>query len=423
VRWLLLSGLWLCYLAFGAVAASIAPLVVSIQRDLGLSHAALGSIMGAWQFVYIGAAIPAGMLLDRLGARRALVLGTVCIALSAIGRAGAQDYWQLLVAVMLFGLGGPIISSGAPKVVTEIFQGSQRGLAMGIYMTGPTLGGILALTLTHPLLLPAFDNDWRGVMALWGVVALLAAALWYTIATRCGALVPGFSPDGDAAARAEMTTDDDGSRRRLVGGRGLLAVREVLDVGGVPLLLAMSVGVFLINHGLNNWLPELLRLGGMTLTEAGLWAALPMLVGILGSLTIPGLATPERRFAILGGLCAAAAVSCLLLTVDGTASTTTALLVQGLVRSSLMTVLMLTLMELPGMKPGGAGTASGLFFSAAEIGGVLGPLGLGVLYDLTGGFDPGLYTLAAVAIAMLFGTLRLSRLSRSADSATRLSGL
>lgn len=400
MRWLLLSGLWLCYFAFGAIATSFAPLVVPVQSELGLSHAALGSIMGAWQFVYIGAAIPAGMLLDRLGGRRALVIGVACIALSACGRAVAQDYWQLLVAVMIFGIGGPIVSSGAPKVVTEIFQGSRRGLAMGIYMTGPTLGGILALTLTHPVLLPAFDNDWRAVMMLWAVVAVVAAAVWYGIATCFGTSIPGFSPDGSAATAGQ--THPYGS---------LLAVRELLAVRGVRLLLVMSVGVFLINHGMNNWLPELLRNGGMSQVEAGYWAALPMVVGILGSLTIPGLATPERRFAILGGLCLAAAASSVLLTVGGSSATTTALLVQGLVRSSLMTVLILTLIELPGIRPGQAGTASGLFFSAAEVGGVLGPLGLGVLYDLTQGFNVGLYTLAAVATAMLFGTLRLKHLS------------
>ena len=57
------------------------------------------------------------------------------------------------------------------------------------------------------------------------------------------------------------------------------------------------------------------------------------------------------------------------------------------------------------------GRASGLFFSAAEVGGVLGPLGLGLIYDLTHGFDAGLYTLTVVATLMLLGTLRLSRLT------------
>ena len=102
-----------------------------------MSHSAMGSVMGAWQLVYIFAAVPCGVLLDRIGGRNALLIGALLIAVSAIGRSLAQDYWSLLLAVMLFGIGGPIISSGAPKVVAELFSGSQRGLAMGIYMTGP----------------------------------------------------------------------------------------------------------------------------------------------------------------------------------------------------------------------------------------------------------------------------------------------
>lgn len=401
MRWFLLFGLWLTYLSFGAIAVSLAPLVVPIQRDLGLSHAAMGSIMGAWQFVYIGAALPAGLLLDRLGARIALTLGAVCIALSAFGRGLADDYWPLLGAVMVFGLGGPIISSGAPKVVTEIFQGSQRGLAMGVYMTGPTLGGILALTLTHSVLLPAFDDDWRSLVTLWGWVALLAGGVWLIIATVLGPRVSGFSDRSDL--------DSERGERP--------SIESLFQLPGLTLVLVMSVGVFLINHGLNNWLPELLRQGGMSAVQSGYWAALPMLVGIAGSLTIPRLATPERRFVILSGLCLAAALASLLLTFTGEALVVSALLVQGLVRSSLMTVLVLTLMELPGMKTEQSGTASGLFFSAAEVGGVLGPLGLGLAYDLTGTFHAGLYALTAISAAMMLGTLRLRRTVERESSA------
>lgn len=401
MRWLLLAGLWLCYFSFGVIAASLAPLVALIQTELELSHSAMGSIMGAWQFVYIGAAIPAGILLDRLGGRSALLIGIAFIALSAFGRAWADDYWQLLIAVMLFGIGGPIISSGAPKVVTGIFEGSQRGLAMGIYMTGPTLGGIVALTLTHSVLLPAFDQSWRAILTLWGVVALISGAIWFAIASWAGSRVSGFTPN------AESVSAGAGSRPNI---------STLIAIPGVPLVLVMSVGVFLINHGLNNWLPEMLRSSGMSVTEAGYWAALPMLIGILGSLTIPRLATPERRFLILGTLCVAAAVSSFLLTLGEGSATTIGLLVQGLVRSSLMTVLILTLVELPGMRPEQAGTASGLFFSAAEIGGVLGPLGLGLIYDMTQGFNAGLYALTAVSVLMTLGTLRLVRLVRQSPA-------
>lgn len=399
MRWLILFGLWLSYMAFGVVVTSLAPLVPVIQADLAMSHSAMGSILGAWQVVYIFAAVPAGILLDRLGGRWALTLGIGLIVASSLGRALAENYWMLLAAVMVFGIGGPIVSSGAPKIVTSTFAGSQRGLAMGIYMTGPTLGGILSLTLTHSVLLPFFDNDWRSVMVLWGGFAVGAMAIWFAIASFAGHRVPGFyQPAPDASAPRPTS---------------LAVVGEISRNPAVRLLLVMAVGAFLINHGLNNWLPELLRSGGRSPVAAGYWAALPMVVGIIGSLTIPRLATPARRFKILLALCASAGMACLALLLEGNAILTAALILQGFVRASLMTVLILTLMELPSVDTRHAGAASGLFFSAAEIGGVLGPLGLGLMYDLTGGFAAGLYCLAAVAAVMALGSARLAVIARS----------
>lgn len=387
MRWTLLFATWLCYFSFGLSAASLAPLVALIETDLGISHSAMGSVLGIWQLVYIGAAVPCGILLDRAGPRRALCLGVLLVAVSTLGRAFAESWLTLLAAVALFGVGGPIVSSGAPKVVGAIFQGRDRGLAMGIYMTGPTLGGVVALTGTHTVLLPLFGGDWRPVLMVWSAVALLAALVWWFVAGHAGPRTEGFQVGG-------VRSEPGG----LGSGGTILAI---LALPAVPLLLVMGVGAFLFNHGLNNWLPELLRQSGMSAVAAANWAALPMIVGVLGSLTIPRLATPERRIGVLIVLClCGAAASALLLVASGAVGLTLALVLQGVIRSALMTVLILTLMELPGLQARHAGTANGLFFSAAEIGGVLGPLGLGVLYDLTGTFDAGLYTFAAIMAAM-----------------------
>ena len=182
-RWALLAAVWLLYAAFGLVVTSLAPLIPMIEADLELSHAAMGSIMGAWQLVYIFSAIPCGLMLDKLGARWALTIGSLLMAASIFARGAAENYTELLVAVMLFGLGGPIISAGAPKVITQWFSGSSRGLAMGIYMTGPAIGGIVSLTMTHSVLLPAFDQSWREVMGVWAVVCIVTALVWLAISS------------------------------------------------------------------------------------------------------------------------------------------------------------------------------------------------------------------------------------------------
>lgn len=395
-RWWLLAGLWLLYTAFGLTATSIAPLVIPIEKDLGITHAAMGSVMGAWQLVYIFAAMPGGMMLDRLGGGRALFIGAVLIALSAAGRAFADDYWTLLLAVGLFGVGGPIISSGAPKVVAQFFTGSDRGLAMGIYMTGPAIGGVVSLTLTHSVLLPYFDGNWRSVVLLWSGVAVVAALVWLVIAGRFG-----------LRAREIAVATPRLPQRQVM--------RELIGTRAVQIVLLMSVGVFLFNHGLNNWLPELLRSHGLPIVQASYWAALPTVIGIAGSLLIPRLATPDRRFQILLGLCLAALMASLLLQFVSGPLLTLGLVMQGITRSALMTVLVLTLVELPGIGESRTGIASGMFFSAAEIGGVLGPLGLGVMYDATGNFHGALAGLSAVAVLLTLGTLYLTRLARSPE--------
>ncbi|MFU8818052.1 MAG: CynX/NimT family MFS transporter, partial [Pseudomonadales bacterium] len=347
MRWLILFGLWLAYAAFGVTAASLAPLVPVIQADLAMSHSAMGSVMGAWQLVYIFAAVPCGILLDRLGGRAALTVGILLVAASGFGRALATDYWALLLAVMVFGVGGPIISSGAPKIVAGIFQGSQRGLAMGIYMTGPTLGAIIALTLTHGVLLPWFDGSWRAVLSLWGAFAFMSALVWLGIAWFVGSAVDGFQQTPALEERVSSVT----------------VIGELLGSPAVRLLLLMAVGAFLFNHGLNNWLPELLRSGGLSVVAAGYWSAFPLVVGIFGSLLIPRLATPPRRIQIIFALCVMAALVSVALQFNDPASLAVTLFLQGLVRSSLMTVLILTLMELPGIDERNRGVASGLFFS------------------------------------------------------------
>jgi cyanate permease len=363
-----------------------------IESDLGISHAAMGSVLGAWQFVYIVSALPCGILLDRLGSRLALSLGIGLVALSAFARSAADDYPSLLLSVMIFGLGGPLISAGAPKVVTEHFTGSARGLAMGIYTTGPAIGGVVSLTLTHSLLLP-WLGDWRELMDLWAWICVALGLLWFGVSSR-----PAFRA-AEASARASHS-------------RGQLSVtRELVALPGVRILLGMSVGVFLVSHGLGSWLPELLRSGGMTSVQAGYWAAIPTAAGVCSVLWIPRLAVPARRLQILLALVAAAGLATLCLQFTAPAPVLVGLLLQGTAATALTTVLVLTLIELPGVGEQRAGTASGLFFSAAQVGGVLGPLGLGALYGQSGGFASGLAFLTLTTLGVAAGILLLRRFS------------
>jgi len=391
-RWLLLFGVWVLYFAFGLTLVAMAPLIGTIRADLGLSDSAMGLVLGAWPLVYIVAAMPCGAFLDRAGPRQALFAAAMIIALSAVARGFANDQLSLFLGVALFGIGGPLISIGAPKLVSLSFEGADRGMAMGIYITGPALGGIAALALTNSVAMPLLDQNWRHVMFLYAGISLFAGLIWLAINRH---------PQARALEQLAMSDRGQGQWMVFWGLLRLPAVRAIL---------VMAVGAFFFNHGLNNWLPEILRRGGMTASQAGYWAAIPTAVGVLGSLLIPRLAIPARRHKILFILILAAGISTLLLQSAGNAlPLTLGLILQGLSRSSLMTVLMLLLVETPGVGSRHAGAAGGLFFSAAEVGGVMGPLTLGALSDLTGGFSAGLYLLTGICCLLIVLLLRLRR--------------
>ena len=80
---------------------------------------------------------------------------------------------------------------------------------------------------------------------------------------------------------------------------------------------------------------------------------------------------------------------------------TVGMIAQGIARSSMNTVMVLLLVEIKDIGPRYAGAASGLFFSAAEVGGVLGPLTFGAVYDATGSFAPSLALLAGMMAGLL----------------------
>lgn len=392
-RWMMLAGVWLLYCCFGLTVAAIAPLVNTITEELNISLSAMGIILGAWPLVYIAAAIPAGALLDRYGLRRALFAAALLIALSGLLRALAFDALSLFFAVAVFGFGGPLISTGAPKLISLWFDEKDRGTAMGIYLTGPSIGTISALALTNSVLMPMTDNSWRLSLIVYVVITLLAGVIWLVITAH---------PQSRSSEDSDSESSGDNKKFNWS------VYPQLLQLKIVRIVLLMSVGVFMFNHGLNNWLPEILRSGGMSAVQAGYWASIPTVVGIVGALIIPRFAIPSRRIPILLVLFGCAGVAALMIATTEGSWLACALFLQGIARSSMMSLTMLVLMESDAIGHQNMGAAGGLFFTAAEIGGVMGPLSLGVLTDLTGGFTLALSLLSALCLGLILLTLLLN---------------
>lgn len=385
-RWFALAGVWLVYALFGMMTASVAPLLPEIRAELGAGNGQMGAILGAWPLTYVAAAIPCGILLDRVGPRIGLLAATVVIAISGLLRSVADGPTMMLLAVGVFGLGGPLISVGAPKLIASLFSGADRGMAMGIYVTGPSLGAIIMLSTANDVLVPLM-GDWRGVMVLLSAGALLSGAIWMACASL--ARLP----------RVQVTPEPFDRR----------AVLRMVRQRDVVLVLLMAVGIFYVNHALNNWLPTILRSYGTDPARAGVLSAVPTLVGILAAITLPRFATDARRLPMLMAIVAGALVASLLLQLNAGPGLLAGLVLQGIARGTMNTIAVLILMELPSVPKDRVGIAGGVFFSAGEIGGVLGPLSFGLLRDATGAFVVPLASLTVICAVLMGLALAMRR--------------
>jgi len=379
----MLALVWAVYASFGITVGSIPPLVEPIVEDLGISYSGMGLILGSWQLVYIVTAFPMGMLVDRLGTRKALGLGVLIVWLSLVLRGVAGDFLTLFLAVALLGVGGPLISIGAPKVVSQWFDGKERSLAAGIYAAAPVAGGVLSLATASSAVL-SLTGTWRGIALVYGAVVLLAMAAWWL-----------FAKDAPQTATASGGVQEGRKASPLSGLASLLRIRNV------QLLLVLAIATFFLNHGLEAWVPTLLKERGMTLAAAGFWTAFAAALGAVGAMVVSGIATHGRRVAVMAVLLAVASGTIAVMAFADGPVILAPLLVSSWVRQPMMPVLSLVLMETPGVGAARIGAAMGLFFAAAEIGGFGAPVLVGLLRDATGSLTWGVLSLAIVGGALL----------------------
>ena len=367
------------YFSFGLAVFSMAPLVETIREDLGISKGAMGTVLGAWPLVYLVAALPSGALVDRLGLRRSLGIATVLISASALLRPAAGSFIAMFGAVALFGLGGPLVSVGAPKLISVWFDQRERALAMGVTMTAPALGGVLPLVTANSVLMPAFDQSWRATLMVYALISAAVIIIWFLAAAAADRIALGADREFDPAP-------------------GFSGAWELIGYRAVQVMLVLALGMFFFNHSLNGWLPTVIEDRGFSSSVAGYLAGAVTALGIFGALFGPRAIPEGSRITVLAAMFALLGVAAVLLNVDGKPATFVGLAIIGVSKGLAVPIALLVMMQLPGVAQRNMGAAGGLFFTAGEAGGVTGPILFGVLSDV-GGSAAGLVLLAGVTMA------------------------
>jgi len=183
------------------------PLFPLLHAELGVSYTALGLLLSLRALSFGTMQLPAGVLVDRFGARALLVcgLGLILICYSII--AMADTFWIIGAMFLISGIGDAIIHPAD----YAIMNGSVSAERMGRSFSAHTFGGSMGMAVAPAavlFLIGAFGWSWRQVMMAFVVAGLLVIAglltQWSYI--REDGRKPKQAKAPDTGAGAEQTT-------------------------------------------------------------------------------------------------------------------------------------------------------------------------------------------------------------------------
>src|ERR1700737_219197 len=160
------------------------------QKEFGLGYAELGLLRALFSGTMAGFQIPSGLLAERFGAALLLALGT---ALTGIGYclAGASaGVGLLMTALFCSGLGSSTQHPLASSLMAHAFTGARSMKAIGTYNFAGDIG---KMTVPAAASLVLVMMPWRGVLALIGVVGLIAGLAIFVLTPRLAAERSGES--------------------------------------------------------------------------------------------------------------------------------------------------------------------------------------------------------------------------------------
>ncbi|WAH60788.1 MFS transporter [Pseudomonas silvicola] len=274
MRWIMIT---FCFLAVAISYIDRINLAIAaphIKQDLGIDDASMGLILGAFFWTYALMQIPAGRMLDKLGARVGLAFAVGWWSLFTIFTAAGRGVASLFGARLLLGLGEAGCNPGCVKVVYSWFPKHQRATASGLFDAGPRAGTALALPLVAWLI---STWNWEASFIVTGLLGIVWVAMWLLIYRE---------PEDYKGLDAQQVAN-------LVEGRGH---RPDVNQAKVPWLSlfryrtiwGMMLGFFclnFVNYFFITWFPTYLTTTqGFSLKELGTLGAIPALMGIPGSI-------------------------------------------------------------------------------------------------------------------------------------------
>jgi MFS transporter, CP family, cyanate transporter len=387
---LLAGGVILVAINLRPAAASIGPVLDRIQADTGLSSGWAGALTTLPVLCFGLLAPLAPALARRLGVHTAIAVAMMALVAGMLLRLVPGDAFLFAGTA----LAGAAIATGnvlLPVIVRRDFPG-RTGTAMALYTTSLIGFAALSAGTTVPLA-NGLGGGWRPGLGIWAAPAAVAALAWLPALVRRD--VNGSAPAGNGTPPTPAP--------RTPAVRPLL--RQPL-AWHVTLFFAVQSGGF---YATLAWLPDIFRSHGASESHAGFLLSLSIVVGLLTSTTLPGLATRMRDQRWLVVVCTTVwAVGLIGILVAPMSAPYLWAVLLGLGQNSTFPLALMLIV----LRGGALATTEGLSTLSQSVGYVLAaifPLAVGAMHGAAGSWTPPLILLLALLVPQFVFGLAASR--------------
>ena len=156
-----------------------------IQTTFAISATAVASLGAVYLYIYGGMQLFVGMMTDRFGPFRVLLVGGVLLSIGAIAFPLGNSLPELYLARALVGLGASLVFLCVVKGVDVLFAPVHFPLVLAISQAIGSSGGLAG---TLPFERAVFAWGWREALLGAGIFTALAVLLSFIVFARAGSL-------------------------------------------------------------------------------------------------------------------------------------------------------------------------------------------------------------------------------------------
>jgi MFS family permease len=144
-RWLVLIFVSLAMLGNYYFYDALSPLADLLTKQLHFTDADIGLLQGIYSFPNIFTVVIGGIIIDRIGVRRAtLIFGILCFVGSIINVL-TGTLWVMALGRLIFGMGAESLIVAVTTALAKWFKGKELSFAFGLNLTFARIGSFLAL--------------------------------------------------------------------------------------------------------------------------------------------------------------------------------------------------------------------------------------------------------------------------------------